>query len=82
MILWKNIWYNLVVQQWCTLKYYWRGQHKDSYYPFVNWGSFYYPRLLPWTTTQQDKLYADLDAATKKLKFRKPLIKILKNCSE
>lgn len=73
MILWKNVWYNLVIRQWHLLKYYWKGQHKDSYYPLPDWGRWYYPYKQSWTKKQEDRLYAELEAAAKKLKFQKPV---------
>ena len=72
-ILWKNVWYNLVLRNFSRIKYYWGGLHKDSHYPFTNWSAWYYPFPMLWTKEQEDKLYAELDEAVKKLEFRKPL---------
>ena len=72
-ILWKNVWYNLVVRQWHLLKYYWKQQHKATYYPLSDWSRWYYPYKQPWTKEHEDKLNAELDVAIKKLKFQRPL---------
>ncbi len=72
-ILWKNVWYNLVTRRWHLLKYYWTGQHKDSYYPLSNWGRWYYPYKHSWTKKQEDVLNAKLAAAVEKFDFEMPL---------
>lgn len=72
-ILWKNVWYNLVARRWHLIKYYWKKQHKNTYYPLSDWSRWYYPYKQPWTKKQENKLNAELDVATKKLKFQRPL---------
>ena len=73
MVLWKNVWYNLVIRQIDLFKYYWKGQHKYIYHPLTKRNRFYRPFIHPWTKAQEDKLYEALHKAVRNTVFRLPL---------
>ncbi len=75
MVLWKNVWYNLVSRQWYLLKYYWRGLYKTTYYPLSGWNRFYRPFIHPWTKAQEDKLYEVLRKAVRNTVLQSPSLR-------
>lgn len=66
MILWKNVWYNLVTRWWHLFKYYWKGLHNSE------WWRFHYPNTKPWTKDQEAGLRKQFDRAVRDMKFNLP----------
>ena len=73
MILWKNVWYNLVGRLPKLFMYYWRREHRDDHYHLAPWSYFMYPHISPWTTQQEAKMFRAIEEAMKKLEFQPPL---------